>query len=96
MGNKLKLNLNKTKSMNLLQSKNSLRKNVGVNVNIDKTVIKNTDSYKCSGKILDRNLKLTEHIETTKTKLQKKLGVLYKIRHFLNEKALYLIFNSFL
>ena len=32
-----------------------------------------------------------------KTKLQKKtLGVLYRTRHFLNDKALYLIFNSLL
>ena len=46
--------------------------------------------------ILDRNLKWSEHIETIKTKLQKTLGILYKTRHFLNEKALYLIFNSLL
>ena len=46
------------------------------------------------GVIIDGNLKRTEHIDTLKTKLQNALGVLYKIRHFLNEKALYLIYSS--
>ena len=35
----------------------------------------------------------SEHIETMK-KITKTLGALYKTRHFLNEKILYLIFNS--
>ena len=48
------------------------------------------------GVIIDGNLKRTEHIDTLKTKLQNALGVLYKIRHFLNEKALYLTFNFLL
>ena len=46
------------------------------------------------GIIIDRNLTWTYHIDTIKTKLQKTLGVLYKMRHLINEKALYLIFNS--
>ena len=92
--NKLKLNLNKTRSMLLHQSKNSFWKNIDLTVKIGKTVIKKTNSYKYLGINIDRNLNWSEHIETIKTKLQKTLGVLYKTRHFLNEKALYLIFNS--
>ena len=80
--------------MILHQSKNSFWKNIELNVKIDKKVITNSDSYKYLEIILDRNFKLTEHIEAIKTKLQKTLGVLYKTRHFLNEKILYLIFNS--
>ena len=96
MVNKLKLNLNKTRSMILHQSKNIFWKNIDLNVKIGKTDIKKTNSYKYLGINIDRNLNWSEHIETIKTKLQKTLGVLYKTRHFLNEKALYLLFNSLL
>ena len=82
--------------MILHHSKNSFWKNIDVNVETGKTVITNTDSYKYLKIILDRKLKWTEHIETIKIKLQKIFGVLYKTRHFINEKALYLIFNSLL
>ena len=43
--------------MILHQSKNSFWKNIELNVKIGKTIIKNTDSYKHLGVILDRNLK---------------------------------------
>ena len=66
MGYKLKLNLNKTRSMILHQSKNSFWKNKYSNVKIGKTVITNTNSYKYLGIIIDRNLKWSEHIETIK------------------------------
>ena len=56
MENKLKLNLNKTRSMILYQSKNSFWKNKDPNVKIGKTVISNTNSYKYLGIIIDRNL----------------------------------------
>ena len=80
--------------MILHQSKNSFWKNIDFNVKTGKTVIKKTNIYKYLGLFIDRNLNWSEHIETIKTKLQKKLGVLYKTRHLLNKKALYLIFNS--
>ena len=42
------------------------------------------------GIITDRNLTWSDYIDTVKTKLQKiTLSVLYKTRHFLNEKALW-------
>ena len=79
--------------MILHQSKNSFRKNIDLNVKIGKTDIKKTNNYKYLGINIDKNLNWSEQIETIKTKLQKTLGVLYKTRHFLNEKALYLLFN---
>ena len=82
--------------MILHQSKKRFWKNIDLNVKIGKTDIKKTNSYKYLGINIDRNLNWSEHIETIKTKLQKTLGVLYKTRHFLNEKALYLLFNSLL
>ena len=91
MVNRLKLNLNKTQSIILHQSKNSFQKNIDLNVKIGETDIKKTTSYKYLRINIDRNLNWSEHIETIKTKLQKTLGVLYKTKHFLNEKALYLL-----
>ena len=75
--------------MILHQSKNSFWKNIDLNVKIGKTVITKTNSYKYLGIITDRNLTWSDYIDTVKTKLQKiTLSVLYKTRHFLNEKAL--------
>ena len=51
-------------------------------------------SYKYLGVIIYNNLSLAEHIEIVKGKLLKTIGVLYKTRYFLNEKSLYLFFNS--
>ena len=94
IANKLKLNVNKTRSMLLHQTKHNFWKNLNLNLKIGKTVIKNIKNYKYLGIIIDCNLNWSEHVETVKTKLQKALGILYKTRHFLNEKSLYLIFNS--
>ena len=55
MGNKLKLNLNKKRSIILHQSKNSFCKNIDLNVKIGKSVITKTNSYKYFGRITDRN-----------------------------------------
>ena len=70
--------------MILHQSKNCFWKNIDLNVKIGKTDIKKSNSYMYLGININRNLDWSEHINTIKTKLQKTLGVLYKIRHFLN------------
>ena len=54
MGNKLKLKLNKTRSMVLHQSKNCFWKNIDLYVKIGKTVITNTNSYRYLGRIVDK------------------------------------------
>ena len=72
-GNKLKVNLNKTRSTILQQSKNSFWKSTDLNVIVGKTVIKNTSSYKYFGIIIDRILEWSEDIETIKIKLQKNI-----------------------
>ena len=69
--------------MILHQSKNSFWKNVDLNVKIGKTVITKTKSYKYSITIIDISLRWSQYIETSKTKLQKKMGFLYETRHFL-------------
>ena len=69
-------------------------KNINFDVIIDKTIIKKVYNYKYLGVIIDDNLNWSEHIKTLKNKLLKTIGVLYKTRYYLNEKSLFLIFNS--
>ena len=92
--NKLKLNLEKTRFMLFHPIRTTFWKNINFDVIIDKTIIKKVYSYKYLGVIIDDNLNWSEHIETLKNKLLKTIGVLYKTRYYLNEKSLYLIFNS--
>ena len=61
MGNKLRLNLNKTRSMILPRSiKNIFLKNIDLNVKIEKKIIKNKNCYKHLGMNIDINLKWSE------------------------------------
>ena len=57
MGNKLKVNLNKIRSMILQQSKNRFWKNINLNKKIGKTVKTYTNSCKYLEIIIERNLK---------------------------------------
>ena len=66
-----------------------------LNVKIGKRVTTKTNSCRYLGVTIARNLKWSEHIDITKTKLQEKIGISYKTRQFISKKALYLIFTSF-
>ena len=92
--NKLKLNVDKTRTILFHPGKSVFWKNLNFEVKIGKTAVKMVKSYKYLGVIIDNNLNWTEHIEMVKSKLLKAIGVLYKTRYFLNENSLYLIFNS--
>ena len=92
--NKLKLNIDKTRTILFHPGKSVFWKNLNFEVKIGKTAVKMVKSYKYLGVIIDNNLNWTEHIEMVKSKLLKAIGVLYKTRYFLNENSLYLIFNS--
>ena len=59
-----------------------------------KFIYKKVYNHKYLGVIIDDNLNWSEHIKTLKNKLLKTIGVLYKTRYYLNEKSLFLIFNS--
>ena len=74
--------------------KTNFSKNIIFDVKIGKTNVKKVDSYRYVGVIIDNNIKRSEHVESIKTKLLKIIGGFYKTRYFLNEKSLYLIFDS--
>ena len=54
--------------------KNCFWKNIDFYVKIDQTVVTKTNSYKYLGKINDKNLTLSDHIDTRKTRLQKNIS----------------------
>ena len=72
-------------------SKRLLKK---VNLNINKNNIKQVETFKYLGIILDNKLSWQEHIQSLQTKLAKFSGVVYKTRHFIPTKILMMLYNA--
>ena len=58
-------------------------------------VIENKNSTRFLGLIIDDKLSWTQHIDQTANKLAKILGIIFKIRNYLNSKTLLTIYYSF-
>ena len=58
------------------------------------TAIEHVNDYKYLGLIIDSNLSWKNHINYLKTKLSKILGMLYRIRYFLNLESRLIILHS--
>ena len=69
-------------------------KRIKFEIKIGETVVKIVKSDKYLGVIINNNLSWAKHIEMLKSKLLKANGFFNKTRYFLNEKPLFLIFNS--
>ena len=94
VSNKLTLNYKKTKYMIFQKkgiSKQILKK---VNLNINKNNIKQVETFKYLGVLLDNKLSWQEHIQSLQTKLAKFNGVIYKIRNFVPRKILMMLYNA--
>ena len=93
--NHLKLNLTKTNYLLFLPKSNKYK-------SLDKTKLFKLNNYqieqkyrcKYLGLIIDSNMNWKPHIEYVKTKLAKSLGIMYRIRYYLNKKTLNLILHS--
>ena len=72
-------------------SKQILKK---VNLNINKNNIKQVETFKYLGVLLDNKLSWQEHIQSLQTKLAKFNGVIYKIRNFVPRKILMMLYNA--
>lgn len=89
--NKLSLNVKKTKLMIF----GNRKINSEVNVMIDNIVIERVFETKFLGVILDHKICWKPHVKYVKTKTARSIGVLAKARYFLNERALYTLYYSF-
>ena len=94
VSNKLTLNYKKTKYMIISRKgtpKKSLKK---VNLNINKNNIKQIDTMKYLGVLLDNMLKWDKHLQNLLTKLSIANGIFYKIRNLVPSKILLLLYNA--
>ena len=93
--NHLKLNLTKTKF--IIFSPNTSKFKSLKNITLtgkNNNVIEQVNSCNYLGIIIDNKLTWKLHIENLKSKLSKIIGVLYRIRYFLNKQSLNLILHS--
>ena len=93
--NHLRLNSSKTKFMifkpNLSTFKDLQQMHLQIGNN---ETVEQVQEFKYLGLIIDNKLNWSSHIKLLATKLSRTLGLLYKVRHFLDKKSLLLILNS--
>ena len=66
-----------------------------INVVMQQNTIDLVNSTKFLGLIIDDKLKWHEHIQHVKHKIARSIGILYKIRHYLNKETLLNMYYTF-
>jgi hypothetical protein len=89
--NKLSLNVGKS---NFLHFHHGNTKHL-INIKIDNTPVEEKESTKYLGVILDNKLSWKAHIQITKTKLSKVIGMIAKTRYFVTNTVLLNLYYSF-
>ena len=90
--NKLSINSKKTHFMVFHRSR---IKTSDINVVMQQNTIDRVNSTKFLGLIIDDKLKWHEHIQHVKHKIARSVGILYKIRHYLNKETLLNMYYTF-
>ena len=90
--NKLSINTKKTHFMVFHRSR---IKTNDVNVIMQLNIIEHINSTKFLGLIIDDKLKWHEHIQHVTHKIARSVGILYKIRHYLNKQTLLNMYYTF-
>ena len=90
--NRLALNISKTNFILFHSSK--LKPSQSLRIKIDGTLIKQVDSTKYLGITFDSNLTWKSHINELCLKLSKTLGILSKVRHFVDNHILVMLYYS--
>ena len=90
--NKLILNLNKTHFMIFYRSRIKCE---GVQITIRNENIKETNSIKFLGIIVDNKLKWHEHIIYIKNKVSRAIGIIYKARKYANKQTVKQMYYTF-
>ena len=91
--NRLALSISKTNFILFHSSK--LKPNQSLRIKIDDTPIKQVDSTKYLGITFDSNLTWKSHINELCLKLSKTVGILSKVRHFVNKHILVMQAGSY-
>ena len=90
--NKVSINSKKTHFMVFHRSR---IKTSDINVVMQQNTIDRVNSTKFLGLIIDDKLKWHEHIQNVKHKIARSVGILYKIRHYLNKETLLNMYYTF-
>ena len=90
--NKLSLNVGKS---NFLHFHHGNSKKETLNIKIDNVTVEEKESTKYLGVILDNQLSWKAHIQITKTKLSKVIGMIAKTRYFVTNSVLLNLYYSF-
>ena len=89
--NKLSLSISKTKYM-LITNKHVNTESFVINVN--RNPIKRTVTYKYLGVNVDEKLTWKEHCKQLCSTISKYVGVMYKVKHYVNNHALRMLYHS--
>ena len=92
IANKISLNANKTE---MILFRNHRKKiNYNLEIKIGDEVIKMSDVVKYLGIYIDKHLNWKYHVQSTRTKLSRAVGMLAKIRHYVPKATLRTIYHS--
>ena len=94
VSNKLTLNYKKTKYMIISKGGTPMKLIKKINLNINKNNIKQIQTMKYLGVLLDSKLKWNEHVQNLLTKLSQANGIFYKIRNLVPKNILMLLYNA--
>ena len=89
--NKLSLNINKT---NFIHFKKINSQESNCNILIDGRNITEKNSIKFLGVTIDCHLMWNDHISNIQNSISRNIGILYKLKDFLSEKSLVVLYNS--
>jgi len=89
--NKLSLNVKKTNFINFSQTRKKTRNQ---NIMIDKQSLSQVQITKFLGVTVDEKLTWNQHINNTRTKSARTIGVINKLKHFLPQSSLLTLYNA--
>ena len=95
--NRMVVNTSKSKSMAICsyQKRASLESDI-IQLNFECTELEQVDECKTLGLLIDENLSFKPHIDRICSKISSFIGLLYRIRPFVDRKCLILFYNSFI
>ena len=92
--NKLTINVDKTKYV-LFKSRRR-KYEISGQLIINESVLESVESTSFLGICIDEKLAWKKHINSVCNVLSKKIGLLYRIRHFVSRKILVMLYNAFI
>ena len=92
--NHLRLNTSKTKYMIFCKDLKKFKSLDKIKLKIGAKEVEQVEEIRYLGLTIDKHLNWKQHLRSLSTKLSKSLGILFKIRHYLDKKSLLLILHS--